>query len=87
MLRFLGVKLIWLPAPGFQVLRFGFVVCAWCSVSRFDLRRKGLFEKKPERFFWTDFSGEEAMPGRPTPLVGGMPFVGELFPDIGSALV
>jgi hypothetical protein len=44
-------------------------------------------EKNPDRFFWTDFSGDEDMPGSSTPPAGGMPFVGEFFPDIGSALV
>ena len=66
---------------GFHVLSF------WTSgsFSFFDLRRNGLFEKKPDRFFCTDFSGE-VMPGKPTPLIGTC-FVGEFLPDIGSALV
>lgn len=53
--------------------------------SLFDFRRKGLFEKKPERFFCTDFSGE-SMPGSSTPPTGAC-LVGEFLPDVGSALV
>ena len=73
-------------ADGFQVLRFE-AACTGFSTSFFDLRRKGLFEKKPDLFFCRDFSGEVgAIPGNSTPLIGA-DFVGEFFPDIGSALV
>lgn len=47
---------------------------------------KGLLAKKPDRLLARLFSGDESIPGIGTPLTGGC-FVGDDFPDIGSALV
>lgn len=38
-------------APGFQVFRLGGLLVEIGSCSFLDLRRNGLFEKKPDRFF------------------------------------
>jgi hypothetical protein len=89
----LGVEALFTYDPDCEahVLRFERSVegvwAAW-SCSFFDLRRNGELEKNPDRFFWTAFTGEALLiPAIFTPLTGGMPFVGEFFPETGSALV
>lgn len=49
------------------------------------LALKGLLEKKPDRRLVILFSGDDPMPGIWTPPAGC--FTGDVFPDIGSALV
>jgi hypothetical protein len=87
-LETVGLRLILpLVAVGaFHVFLFGGLIGDSSSTRPFlDLRRNGLFEKKPDRFFCTLLSGE-AIPGNSIPLIGAI-FVGELAPDMGSALV
>lgn len=71
--------------PAFHVLRLVEDLTVAVSGSLLDLRRKGLFEKNPDRFFWIDLSGD-AMPGSSTPFTGAI-LVGDEVPDMGSALV
>jgi hypothetical protein len=81
-----GLRLILPPAAELEdhVLPFGGLVTGLSS-SFLDFRRNGLLEKKPDRFFCTDFSGEP-IPGSSTPFIGPI-LVGEGAADIGSALV
>ena len=71
--------------PAFQVFRLLEDLTVAVSGSLLDLRRNGLLEKKPDRFFWIDLSGD-AIPGSSTPPAGVI-LVGDEVPDIGSALV
>jgi hypothetical protein len=63
----------------------GFVASFFDFLLNGLLALKGLFEKKPDRLFARVFSGDDPMPGIWTLPAGCL--TGDVFPDIGSALV